>query len=112
MEERLTIVGSGAIACGVAAVAARHGKLALWARSETSAERARDRIHRQCSSLEGDVNPAHVEIHTDLSAALEGATFIVLLIGTVVLVGALTFLPALAVGPIVEHYLMGAGTLF
>jgi K+-transporting ATPase ATPase A chain len=42
----------------------------------------------------------------------EGVTFIVLLIGTVVLVGALTFLPALAIGPIVEHYLMGAGTLF
>jgi potassium-transporting ATPase potassium-binding subunit len=42
----------------------------------------------------------------------EGFTFIVLLIGTVVLVGALTFLPALAVGPIVEHFLMGAGTLF
>jgi K+-transporting ATPase ATPase A chain len=42
----------------------------------------------------------------------EGPTFVVLLIGTVVLVGSLTFLPALAVGPIVEHYLMGAGTLF
>src|ERR1700690_1203899 len=42
----------------------------------------------------------------------EGPTFMILLIGTVVLVGALTFLPALAVGPIVEHYLMGAGTLF
>jgi len=42
----------------------------------------------------------------------EGLTFVVLLVGTVVLVGALTFLPALAVGPIVEHYLMGAGTLF
>jgi len=42
----------------------------------------------------------------------EGVTFVVLLIGTVVLVGALTFLPALAVGPIVEHYLMHAGTLF
>ena len=42
----------------------------------------------------------------------EGLTFVVLLIGTVVLVGALTFLPALAVGPIVEHYLMTAGTLF
>jgi K+-transporting ATPase ATPase A chain len=42
----------------------------------------------------------------------EGITFVVLLIGTVMLVGALTFLPALAVGPIVEHYLMGAGTLF
>jgi K+-transporting ATPase ATPase A chain len=42
----------------------------------------------------------------------EGATFVVLLIGTVVLVGALTFLPALAIGPVVEHFLMGAGTLF
>jgi K+-transporting ATPase ATPase A chain len=42
----------------------------------------------------------------------EGMTFIALLIGTVVLVGALTFLPALAIGPIVEHYLMGAGSLF
>jgi K+-transporting ATPase ATPase A chain len=42
----------------------------------------------------------------------EGLTFVVLLVGTVVLVGALTFLPALAIGPIVEHYLMGAGTLF
>ena len=42
----------------------------------------------------------------------EGVTFILLLIGTVVLVGALTFLPALAMGPVIEHYLMGAGTLF
>ncbi len=42
----------------------------------------------------------------------EGPTFVLLLIGTVVLVGALTFLPALAIGPIVEHFLMGAGTLF
>ncbi len=43
---------------------------------------------------------------------VEGPTFVVLLIGTVVLVGALTFLPALAIGPIVEHFLMGSGTLF
>jgi K+-transporting ATPase ATPase A chain len=42
----------------------------------------------------------------------EGPTFVVLLIGTVLLVGALTFLPALAMGPVVEHYLMHAGTLF
>ena len=42
----------------------------------------------------------------------EGLTFVALLIGTVVLVGALTFLPALAIGPVVEHYLMHAGTLF
>ena len=42
----------------------------------------------------------------------EGFTFVLLLIGTVVLVGALTFLPALAMGPVVEHFLMGAGNLF
>src|SRR5271154_841676 len=43
---------------------------------------------------------------------VEGPTFVVLLIGTVLLLGALTFLPALAIGPVFEHYLMGAGTLF
>ena len=42
----------------------------------------------------------------------EGFTFILLLIGTVVLVGALTFLPGLAMGPIVEHFLMSARQLF
>ena len=42
----------------------------------------------------------------------DGPSFIVLLVGTVLLVGALTHLPALAVGPVVEHFLMGAGNLF
>jgi K+-transporting ATPase ATPase A chain len=32
--------------------------------------------------------------------------FVVLLVGTVIVVGALTFLPALALGPIVEHLQM------
>jgi K+-transporting ATPase ATPase A chain len=36
--------------------------------------------------------------------------FVVLLIGTVIVVGALTFVPALALGPVVEHLqMMGAG---
>lgn len=35
-----------------------------------------------------------------------GGTFVALLIGTVLLVGALTFLPALALGPVVEHFQM------
>ncbi|HTL66175.1 MAG TPA: potassium-transporting ATPase subunit KdpA [Lacunisphaera sp.] len=42
----------------------------------------------------------------------EGFTFVLLLIGTVLLVGALTFLPALALGPVAEHFLMHAGSLF
>ena len=43
---------------------------------------------------------------------VSGTTFVFLLVGTVLLVGALTFLPALALGPIVEHFLMVKGTLF
>jgi 3-hydroxyacyl-CoA dehydrogenase len=41
MEERIGIVGSGAIATGIARVATEHGDVVLWARSEESAERAR-----------------------------------------------------------------------
>ena len=36
--------------------------------------------------------------------------FVVVLIGTVITVGALTFVPALALGPVVEHLLLFAGT--
>jgi K+-transporting ATPase ATPase A chain len=35
-----------------------------------------------------------------------GFTFTLVLVGTILIVGALTFLPALALGPIVEHFLM------
>ncbi|MBV8819077.1 MAG: potassium-transporting ATPase subunit KdpA, partial [Acidobacteriaceae bacterium] len=41
-----------------------------------------------------------------------GALFVGLLVGTVVIVGALTFFPALSLGPIVEHFLMHTGKLF
>ncbi len=41
-----------------------------------------------------------------------GPLFTILLIGVVVIVGALTFFPAFSLGPIVEHLLMNAGKLF
>jgi K+-transporting ATPase ATPase A chain len=41
-----------------------------------------------------------------------GFTFVVLLVGSVLLIGALSFLPALTLGPIVEHFLMLKGGLF
>jgi K+-transporting ATPase ATPase A chain len=41
-----------------------------------------------------------------------GALFVGLLVGTIVIVGALTFFPALSLGPIVEHYLLQSGKLF
>ena len=41
-----------------------------------------------------------------------GPLFVVLLVGVVLIVGALTYFPALSLGPIVEHYLMQSGKLF
>jgi K+-transporting ATPase ATPase A chain len=43
---------------------------------------------------------------------VHGGTFFILLIGTVILIGALNFLPALTLGPVVEHFLMHGGKLF
>jgi len=40
------------------------------------------------------------------SFPVHGATFAVLLVTTILIVGALTFFPALALGPIVEHFIM------
>jgi K+-transporting ATPase ATPase A chain len=41
-----------------------------------------------------------------------GPLFVGLLVATVIVVGALTFFPALSLGPIVEHFLMHQGRLF
>jgi potassium-transporting ATPase potassium-binding subunit len=43
---------------------------------------------------------------------VHGGTFFILLIGTVLLIGALNFLPALTLGPVVEHFLTAAGKLY
>jgi len=40
-----------------------------------------------------------------------GPLFVILLIGSVVLVGALTYVPALALGPVIEHLLMISGEI-
>jgi K+-transporting ATPase ATPase A chain len=41
-----------------------------------------------------------------------GALFVGLLVATVIVIGALTFFPAVSLGPIVEHFLMHQGKLF
>jgi 3-hydroxybutyryl-CoA dehydrogenase len=76
MNERLAIVGSGAIACGLAATAAHHGPVLLLARSQDSAERARTSVERTLSRLGADVDPEHVQVVTD-PQALAQATFVV-----------------------------------
>jgi K+-transporting ATPase ATPase A chain len=41
-----------------------------------------------------------------------GGLFVGLLVGVIVIVGGLTFFPALALGPLVEQFAINAGTLF
>jgi len=76
MDERIGIAGSGAIACGLAAAAARHGEVVLWARSDGSAQRARSQVESICGRLTGAVNAGQVRVETDL-AALGQATAVV-----------------------------------
>jgi 3-hydroxybutyryl-CoA dehydrogenase len=72
VQERLGIAGSGAIACGLAAVAAPHGEVVLWARSEQSAARARERLR----GAGGHDMAPEVRVTTHLGA-LANASFVV-----------------------------------
>ena len=42
----------------------------------------------------------------------DGTLFVVLLVGVVFIVGALTFFPAVSLGPIVEHFVAQAGKVY
>ncbi len=76
MNERLAIVGSGAIACGLAATAAHHGPVLLLARSSSSAVRAKTTVEKTLERMGAEIDPEHVQILTD-PQALAQATFVV-----------------------------------
>jgi 3-hydroxybutyryl-CoA dehydrogenase len=75
--ERIGIVGSGTIACGLAVVAARHGQVTLWARSGASAERADRSVRKICKKLEQELPDDGVRFATDLSDGLQDMTFVI-----------------------------------
>lgn len=75
MDEQLGIVGSGAIACGLAATASTAGPVALVARSESSADRARANLEKLCGRIEA-ARADRVIVATELDA-LSDATFVV-----------------------------------
>jgi 3-hydroxybutyryl-CoA dehydrogenase len=77
LRERLGIVGSGTIACGLAACAARHGEVTLWARSDASAERAERSVAKVCAKFEERLPADRVRITTDLDDGLGDMTFVV-----------------------------------
>jgi K+-transporting ATPase ATPase A chain len=49
---------------------------------------------------------------TEGSFPVSGVLFIVLLVGTVLIVGALTFFPVLSLGPVLEHFMMIYSNIF
>jgi 3-hydroxybutyryl-CoA dehydrogenase len=73
VSERLAIAGSGAIACGLAAVAATRGPVSVWARSDGSCDRASAKVNALCEKLGTEPD---VTISRDPDV-LAGATFIV-----------------------------------
>jgi 3-hydroxybutyryl-CoA dehydrogenase len=75
VSERLAIAGSGAIACGLAAVAAQRGDVVVWARSDGSAEKADRRVRKWCEKLEANVN-GNVRVTCD-GRELADASFVV-----------------------------------
>ena len=63
-------------------------------------------------ALAGFLSEKKVGVETAGTFPVSGPLFVGLLVGVVLIVGALTYFPALALGPVVEHLLMGAGRLF
>src|SRR5687768_11257728 len=76
INETLGVAGSGAIACGLAAVAARRGEVVLWARSDASAEKARGKIAKLIERCGWEV-AAEVEATTDLARLGERSSYLV-----------------------------------
>ncbi|HEV2997497.1 MAG TPA: 3-hydroxyacyl-CoA dehydrogenase family protein [Solirubrobacteraceae bacterium] len=76
MNESLAIVGSGAIACGLAATAAHHGPVLLLARSQSSADRAQETVEKALARLGAEIDPEHIQVVTD-PGALARASFVV-----------------------------------
>ena len=74
--ERLGVAGGGAIACGIATVAARSGPVVVWARSEQSAEKASGRVAGLIERC-GWGGEGNVEVTTDVARLCERSTFVV-----------------------------------
>jgi K+-transporting ATPase ATPase A chain len=57
-------------------------------------------------ALAGNLAKKKIVPESGGSFPVSGVTFVLLLVGTVLIVGVLSFFPALSMGPIVEHFLM------
>ena len=105
----IAVIGGGTMGRGIAQVCAQAGMTTLLFDSRDGAAReAVSAVDKALDSLvaKGRVPPASGTLPT------HGPLFVCVLIGTVMIVGGLTFFPALALGPIAEHYAMLHGALY
>lgn len=63
-------------------------------------------------AIAGSLAKKNISPESEGTFSTNNMVFLVLLISVIIIVGALTFLPALSLGPIVEHILMLAGKVF
>jgi K+-transporting ATPase ATPase A chain len=63
-------------------------------------------------ALAGFMSEKKIAPETAGTFPVSGPLFVILLIGVILIVGALTFFPALALGPVVEQLFMNSGRLF
>jgi 3-hydroxybutyryl-CoA dehydrogenase len=75
VSETVGIAGTGAIACGLAAVVAQRASVVVWARSDGSAERADVKVRGLCEKVGAHVN-GNVNVTCDADALAE-ASFVV-----------------------------------
>jgi 3-hydroxybutyryl-CoA dehydrogenase len=77
VDERVAIAGSGTIAGGLAAVAAAHGDVVVWARSDASAARLERSVAKHCEKIAELTGGAErVRIVTEIEA-LADASFLI-----------------------------------
>jgi K+-transporting ATPase ATPase A chain len=62
-------------------------------------------------AIAGSLGAQQIVPHTAGTLPTDRMLFVCFLLGVIVIVGGLTYLPALALGPIIEHFQIAAGTL-
>jgi 3-hydroxybutyryl-CoA dehydrogenase len=75
VSERVGIAGTGAIACGLAAVVAQRAPVVVWARSDGAAAKADRKVRGLCEKVGSHVN-GNVKVTCD-SGELSEASFVV-----------------------------------
>ena len=63
-------------------------------------------------AIAGNLATKKISPTTQGSFLTHGLTFVLFLLGVILIIGALTFMPALILGPVAEYFLMNLGVSF